>query len=275
MTGQLLIDPALLVPPVSNEAQDWKDFWVRIMDWNVDGRVHLGPATFALATQEVMLCEIAANGENNWLPHTRRERMRAVNSLLSRQIAAKCLKKPLRKFPEYCGPDIAVCALLLDIPATYTDAPDFLGLATSSRHWSEPRTTVKCVPPPPDEIELCFEPNAELKNSLLEKCVQRLDGAKVKIVGGQREDRVISELSGRCSINKSKIEWLQAERNKKPNLKSCTGLRPQDVVICITGRIGHSESIKAKTLTKRANAYWIEVEVAGRIVEELEKAFGF
>lgn len=274
MTSQLLIDPALLVPPDTNLPQDWQKFWLLIIDWNNDRRVHIGPATFKLAVDDHSLMELAASDERNWPPHTKRDRIRAVSSLLARLVSAELLDGTRKVSPEYCGPEIAHRALLDDLPAIDSSRPELAGLATSSRHWCEHQSTARCVPPPPDTFELCFKPNGELQSSKRQSTSRRLHNVHIKIVGGQQELRIIGELTGRYSIEASDIEWIPAEITKKPNLESCKGLRTQDVAICISGRIGHADYEKMQRLVKQVGATWIEVRQAGMIQDRLEDCFG-
>ena len=98
------------------------------------------------------------------------------------------------------------------------------------------------------------------------------DGKRIHVVGGQ-PDRFVSDAIADCTgISADELIWLPCERAKPPrNLdQRWSGLSPErDVTICITGRVGHSTSHKAKTAASKKAVVHLQVETANEIVEAL------
>lgn len=275
MTDTVLMDPAFLVPPESDDPAVWGRFWLRIIEWEVDRRVRIGPATFRFATQNVNLYELASRPHADWPPHSVRERRRALGALLARLLSSDVNGGADQVRPDYLGPTAALEVLLQDLPLSCFSPSAVAALATSEDMWSEVGTEARCVPPPPEVVELLFQPRGKLRSDRLERARLRLSGKRVKIVGGQPSSRVINEIVERLGLSESDVNWTPSECHKKPSFDSWRGLhRDRDVTVCITGRIGHASSQKAAIIAQRAQVQLIRVESASDVASEIERVFG-
>jgi hypothetical protein len=92
-------------------------------------------------------------------------------------------------------------------------------------------------------------------------------------VGGVLSDNVVENLKER--FTPKEIRWFDAEPGSQLNLDGLLGLQSRvDVVYCVTGHIGHDESIKAKQCCRKRGVEIRKVEKAGEIADDLCQRYG-
>src|SRR5947209_1968815 len=146
MSCFILIDPALLLPPDSEDKLIWGRFWLRLMGWEEDRRLRLGPATHRGALH---LIKLASEEVANFPPHTVRERRSSLLRLMGRVASLGPEHKPLVLVPQYRGSSVAHERLLSDVAATRTGVePGLCAIATEPTPWEAGCQRVSCNPPP-------------------------------------------------------------------------------------------------------------------------------
>lgn len=146
----LLCDPALLLPPETDDADRGLHFWLRLITWSADHRVRVGPISLDLVH--------ASFADLGW-PHYQppgcpaalaQAARRSLNGLLARV-----------QVPPEAQPDVAVVPALtpshrsgelveeaIGYDAASLCTNDLLGLATDRDHWTPSGDTVVFNPPP-------------------------------------------------------------------------------------------------------------------------------
>jgi hypothetical protein len=272
---QVLCDPALLLPPSDELGEPAVEFWSRLIAWNSDRRVGLGPMTYEVVSgtytdldwqsfQPPMCPEALASAAR-----------RAVYGLLARLLrpsadAAVTATPSLR--PRHIAGGLVEEAIALDA-AMLHDAP-LRAIASSHAHWAEASDTVAFNPPPPDRLPILFEPGERLAAEVDDDVSAALRGRRVTIIGGRESPLVLGDLSGRFGVSANETRWIEADGNKRMQLELLNAVRPdRDIVFCVTGYISHADSQKVIGLTQRRGVVTRCVEKRREIVGALIAAY--
>jgi hypothetical protein len=268
--SNLLLDPAVLMPPVRDTHEEWSDFWLRLTNWAADGRVKMGPATHFLA--------LAWYSELGW-PEPRFEPRcvqpqlrRAIATLLQRVLVATSRRSIESLEPPYLGEELCGAALREDIGSCHADV---LGVATDVDRWAARSECASCDPPPPPTVALVFEAHRRLAIEADIAVREAMKDRRLRIVGGRADAAVLGGLASRFGIRSKSVEWLESERHKKPRLDGLrASLRPgRDLVFLITGRIGHAASLKVERVGHAAGVELHRIESASQITSALSAMF--
>ena len=173
--------------------------------------------------------------------------------------------------PAYVRDEDLGAAIALDA-AGHADE-SLIGAATHTAHWAEHAEVVRVVPPPPEEMTLVTEPGVMTDRERDLMLARRLYEMRVTIVGGTHSDGTCRRLMDRFLLDPEQIRWIECEKGRQPPLESLRGIRKDhDVLVCITGAIGHAESEKTIRIGRRGGVEAIYVESASRIPEGLRNA---
>jgi hypothetical protein len=271
----LLCDPGLMLPPEGDSVERYQEFWRRLVAWSADRRVQLG-----LQGHDAVVRHLNSNGWPNYEPphcpdSLRRDAFQAVNRLIGAGV-----REPNQEAkdipdldPEYTRDAECGAALALDLVEQHDES--LVAAATHASHWLREAASVSLEPPPPPEVALAFEPNVRTDAERCLRAGEALNGMRLKIVGGMRKPAVEAEIEERLSFDLSKLVWLEAEKGSQPPLDRFKGMRPDvDVLVCVTGKIGHAASEKARDLAVAAGIEPVLVEKASEILAALEARFG-
>ena len=271
----LLCDPGLLLPPYGESVERHQEFWRRLLDWSADRRLRLG-----LQSREAVFHHLDLNGWPDYNPPhcpatLKRDALRAVNRLL-----AAVASEPPSEAAEVPGLDPAYVkdeeggmALALDLAEQHDEA--LLAAASHEEHWERISPTVALDPPPPERVPLAFEPGFETEAERIKHAADALEEKRVMIIGGKQKSAVAEELGKRFSLPASKIVWIEAEQGTQPDLYKLSGLRAErDVVVCITGKIGHAGSDKVRALSAAGGIQPLLVERASEILAAIQQRYG-
>jgi hypothetical protein len=150
-----------------------------------------------------------------------------------------------------------------------------LGIATDRGHWTPPADIVKFDPPPPDMLTLIDNPLEQLDQEVDGAVARFLSGRRLTIVGGWSRPELIESLCARFELEAAQVRWIASERGQRLNLDSLSALQAErDVVVCITGGIGHAGSEGVKT---RCRSHEIELRCVyheNQIFEALRRPYG-
>jgi hypothetical protein len=244
-------------------------FWERFIEWERDSRMKVGGATF-LALSELYSNDICRLPDN-YIPRGFTKSVhRAVLSLLARSGGGTGAAGALSNLtPDYVGETAHADLLMADLQADDFAAEVVLG--TKHGSWPHDTTAVLWSAPPPDRLALIFEPNTPSSEELALARGAAVSGVVVFIVGGQVDDRVIESVHNALA-HAADVIWEPCERHKPPrNLNSqIRGLGGRlAVVVCVTGRVGHSTSGKVKDRCAANGVLLIEVESVAEISQAL------
>lgn len=271
----MLCDPSLLLPPDNEGYEPAVEFWSRLIAWNSDRRVGLGPMTYELVTgtytdlnwqsfQPPMCPDALASAAR-----------RAVYGLLTRLLrpssgAAVTVVPSLR--PRHAAAGLVEEAIALDA-ALLHDTP-LRAIASSASRWTETSDTVVFDPPPPERLPILVEPHQRLAVEIDDDVATALRGRRVTIVGGRESQLVTGDLSGRFGIPASQTRWVEVDGKKRLQLELLNAVRPdRDLVFCVTGYISHADSEKVIALTRRRGVATLCVEKRREIVVALVDAY--
>jgi hypothetical protein len=221
-----------------------------------------------------------SNGWPNYSPphcptSLTRDARRAVNKLLA--AVAEAPPNEATEVPDldpiYTKDAECGMALALDIVEQHEDA--MLAAASHEGNWQRSSPSVVLDPPPPEEVALAFEPEVETESERAMRAGVALGKKRLKIVGGKRKPAVEGKLEERFSVDVGKITWVEAEEGHHPDLYRLSGVRAdRDVVICITGKIGHAGSDKVRELAAAGGIEPLLVEKASDIVAAVLARYG-
>jgi hypothetical protein len=191
----------------------------------------------------------------------KREYRKAIDRLLASVTSVAPREAEVRFDAVYAGTAEAESALRRDVPLDPT------ALATAEEMWRDPPASLRCEPPPPSSIQVVYRPNASLTDEAIAQARAWMSGRRLRIVGGQPEQRLLQRIADQFGMEVRDIDWLPCERHKKPPLaKSWGGLDVgRDVAICITGRVGHATSDTASRCARSAGVPFLEVDTATEI----------
>jgi len=270
----LLCDPAILLPPDTSDPDRGVAFWQRLITWSADHRVRLGPTTL-----DLVHATFADLGWPNYDPPgcptaLKRVARRSLNGLLARV-----------QLPTDSHPTIAVVPTLMpnhrsgDLveEAIGHDAATLwmmgvLGIATDRSHWAPPADAVAFDPPPPDMLDLIDTPLAHLDEEIDSAVAGFLRGRRLTIVGGCPRPELSESLCARFELDAAQVHWIGSERGQRLNLDSLDGLQAdRDVVVCVTGHIGHAGSRGVKARCRRREIELLCVHDQNQIADELRR----
>lgn len=245
--------------------------WIRIVEWAADNRAFIGVESVRaiwewLGAQNYPEAELRV-----FPPALRNEFRQALNQLLSRVLSHTAAKGPRRLNPAHLSETTIRDALEFDISGCA--GADVAGIATREELWAHPSEVVSIDPPPPPQLALCFTPGAALHEELLAQTQDQFAEKRLIIIGGQPADRVVDAITKLTGMSRRNISWIASERTKKPRDldKRLARLDPRrDIVVCVTGRIGHSESEAAAVAARAAGVEYFAIEnrndIANRLV---------
>ncbi len=272
---KVLCDPALLIPPDNEESESAVEFWSRLIAWNNDRRVGLGPMAYELVT--------GAYTDLNWRsfqPPMCPEALtsaarRAVYGLLARLLRPstdRVVTVTPALHPRHAADDLVAEAIALDAALLY-DTP-IRAIASSVSHWIEAADAVTFDPPPPERLPILVEPHQRLAAEIDDDIATALFGHRVTIVGGRASPLILSELSERFRLPTNQTRWVEVDGNKRLNLELLNAVRPDhDIVFCVTGYVSHADSEKVMALTRRRGVVTRCIEKRREIVNALIGAF--
>jgi hypothetical protein len=249
-------------------------FWTRVVGWAADNRVFVG-AESVRSIWGWLAEKGYPESELDVFPAAlRNEYRQALNKILSRVVCPASETGARTLDPSYCGPAGLREALELDISGS--SGSGIGAIASAQSFWSYAADEVFVSPPPPSRLALCFEPGATLAVELADRIREKFSEKKLIIIGGQPSDRVLDEIRHATGISRRSITWIASERSKKPRDldRRLAKLDPcRDIVICVTGQIGHAESEAAATAAAKAGVAYFPIEnrndIANRLISKL------
>lgn len=273
----LLCDPALLLPPETDDEERGLYFWQRLITWSADHRVRVGPMTL-----DLVHASFADMGWPRYEPPAcptalARTARRSLNTLLARtQIpsdAHPSVSVVPALTPSHRSGELVEEAVSSDAAGLCSD--DLLGLATDRDHWVPPGDFVVFNPPPPEALTLISEPS-QLSDQEIDRAVAvSLRERRITIVGGWPKPELIDSLCVRFELEATQVRWLSSEHGKRLNLDPLATLQASmDVVVCITGHIGHPGRDGVRS---RCRKWGIEprcIEDRNQIAESLRQLYG-
>jgi hypothetical protein len=201
----------------------------------------------------------------------RHEYGRAFRHLMSRVIQHSSSPGSRLMDPCYVGTDDQSVALELDSSGTIGN--NVVGVATLGSHWVTLASEVKFTPPPTASSALSLFSawdrvafGAICQSSIVLSC------KRLHIVGGRDSPQVLVRIIAVTGLDYEDIDWLEAEKSKPPSdlKRRWAHLDAQrDITVCITGRIGHAQSLAAATAAGKRGAIHIEVESANGLADAL------
>lgn len=271
----LLCDPGLLLPPGGESVERHQEFWRRLVDWSADRRLRLG-----LQGREAVLHHLDVNGWPDYSPphcpaSLKRDALLAVNRML-----AAVAHDPPNEAAEVADLDPAYvkdedCGMALALDLVEQEDESLLAAASHEDHWEVHSDTVSLNPPPPEEVAIVFEPEVEIEAERVKRAAEALEEKRLMVVGGMRKPAVEKELVEHFSLDRKQIVWVEAEHGSQPDLYKLSGVRAErDVVICITGKIGHAGSFKVRELAAAGGIEPLLLEKASEITAALQSRFG-
>lgn len=250
-------------------------FWEQLVAWSADRRVLLG-----IQGRRALWERLNEMGWPDYMPPEcpsalSRAARRAFTNFLT-EVADKPSLSPLdipMLNPEYILDEELGTAVALDF-AEHGD--DYLiGAATRHSHWRSQSETIRVEPPPPEAVKVVIGPGEEVQGEANLRVARDLASKRLTIVGGKLSETVIAKICGEFRLRHEQIRWLEAEQNKSPNLDVLHGIRVEkDVVICITGAIGHPESDTVLRRSRRGGIEPVLIERRSEIPAALRRRYG-
>ncbi|GAB2566750.1 hypothetical protein [Kribbella endophytica] len=274
---RILLDPAILIPPRRNARRgELIDFWDRILAWSSDTRIGVGDLSSVFAYDYYARFGYPENqlDELHGAP-VRQEYRRAFNHLMARIIKHDREAHRVTLSPDYTGLKSAGRALEADATGTAGDGEEHVvAIGSVETNWDFVSGEVSFAPPPPHSLLLCFKPGDELLAETKGKIESAFVGMRVHIVGGKVDDRVLAQIADATGVSVDKIQWIESEKGKPPRKlrKQWSGLKPgKDITVCVTGRIGHSQSAVADEASAACGVPHLQVERASEIANSLSE----
>jgi hypothetical protein len=269
---RLLIDPRLLnpIPEVMENRSRALQYWESIVDWSRDKRAVLGVHSRDLLSETFAAVGYPEHTVPVAIPALRGPCCAAINAIMTRVLVSGGDVEGRTFLPRYLGTDDELLALQMDVSSSAANG--VIGIATSPTNWEKLEFTVKVLPPPPMELLMCFDPSAELDVERDDSVKEFCGSKRVFIVGG-RPDRTSMRRLEALGIAERNVEWIKSEKTQRPQDldKKWSGLNPErDITLCITGRIGHPQAEKAKTLADRRGVLHLMGHSANDAISALE-----
>jgi hypothetical protein len=258
----ILLDPAMVIPDDKFTGES-VEFWDRLTGWCDDRRALLGYRLWA------HLSVMHAAGELSGPPGLRQIVYRVVGDLLTREpIEHSASFVPCALSAEYGGSDDHREFLADDLVGTEQISDRMLG--SFLEVWPTNTKAVSTTPEAP-LVPIVFEPNTPSADERRQAAAAWFAGKAIVLVGGQVDQAVISAMARELVIPLAQIRWIPSEKNKKAtNLNAVIGgLGSDDLVICITGKVGHDVSGQMAKACERKKFTLHRVQYSSRVLEYL------
>jgi hypothetical protein len=271
----VLCDPALLIPPSTDDVGSGIEFWVGLIEWAADRRLRLGPAS-----QEFLVAALASGGWPDFEPPAcpaalKRNARQALNKLIG-QVAEP--SRSLQVFAPTFDPSYvrdAEAGSSIGRDAVALSGRELVGLATNTAHWSEPANVVRLEPPPPEELPFVLEPKQSTPGERDVATGLFFERRRITIVGGVPAPHLLTTLGRRFLIEEKQVEWIGSEKNQPVNLDALGDLRRErDVVLCISSHVGHDAREAAQKQCHKRGVEFRYVNRANEIANLLCDEFG-
>lgn len=163
--------------------------------------------------------------------------------------------------PEYAGP--TSMRALVEIDLHEIDAVPEGVIGTLDERWAAERE-IEVSGGEITRLHVLSDPNLPTRDELRSRRREALKGARVLIVGGQAEARLINALVEEFALDQKNVSWEACEHSKPPrNLDAqIRGLTHQSpsYVVSITGKMGHATSGKIASNCAGTSVVLVEVE---------------
>lgn len=260
----LLLDPRIITPPGTPGASIAAptEYWTQIIAWASDTRARLGTEC-----QQLLYAKFAQYGYPEHclvpdVPAFKTAYQAAIGRIMSRVVQPISVGEERDFAPRYVGGDEEELALQLDISGTV--GCEVIGIATTASSWAASSAYLEVSPQPPRRLEICTEPNAPVALQAQGDLRDLLSSKRLFIVGGKIDSAVVDRLC-ELGLPRDAISWLESEKAKPPrNLDERWGTleSPRDVTLCITGRVSHATSGKARQVAGRREVPHLLAETA-------------
>jgi len=255
-----LIDPGLVIPTSNGDPAKLAEFWEELITWERAGRATIGWRSYEALTD---FYTVEVPRDRAWIPaglsaSVHRVVLRLLGKIPDRH---SVLDSKASLSAARFGNSFHTSLLIDDLVGA---GPNHgVALSTSERFWNVGVTDLICESEPPLNVVLVFDPNSPTAEERDRELATELSGRKIVFVGGQVDSRLIENLSARLGKNSNDFDWRPSEKNKPPrNLdKLVSGAASSGaIIVCITGKIGHSESISLRESckTKKVTFLWVE-----------------
>jgi len=266
----VLLDPQVLLPPPSISSVDQLlEHWEQVVDWSSDRRIVIGGQSYDLVLMGMESYDYPNNNPVlEGIPNADIF-LGALNRLLGRVRPGESAGSPKAFEPEYAGDEICGIALAMDVSCF----PDSYAIASCLDCWGElENDTIRVTPSPPRELEVFFEPNKELRTERSLRIKKYYSDKRIHIVGGAEDTGIKNQIINQLGVLEKNISWDGSELKQRPRdiEKRWHELRPErDIVVCLTGRIGHATSIVAEVAAKKQNVVYLEARKSSNIIDAL------
>lgn len=271
----LLLDPRIITPPGTPGASISApmEYWTQIIAWAGDTRAQLGAEC-----QQLLYSKFAEYGYPEQclvpnVPAVRTAYQAAISKIMSRVVRPTSQGEERDFAPRYVGGEEEELALQLDISGTV--GCEVIGIATTESSWAASTVYLQISPQPPRRLEICTEPNAPVALEVQGDLRDLLSSKRLFIVGGKTDLTVVNGLR-ELGFSRDAINWLESEKAKPPrNLDERWGALDslRDVTVCITGRVGHSTSGKARVIASKREVPHLLVETARDVITVVRDHF--
>jgi hypothetical protein len=269
----VLCDPALLTAPLDSEPGTGAEFWSRVVDWNRDRRLRLGPMT-----HEIVAGEFADRSWQTFEPPgcptaLARPARRAIFALLSSVLIPAnggiTTARAPSLHPRHIGGELVDEAIGLDAATLWKDG--VVAVATDLESWSPPSTSISFDPEPPAALPLIDTPNQKIESEVDDEIKHALGGRKITIVGGRERSQVLTSIAQRFELSRSRLRWIETDRKKSPRLDMLSGIRrDSDIVVCVTSFMAHAHLEAVEVLCGKDGVTLRCVEKRSEIMSVIE-----
>lgn len=268
----LLIDPRILLPSDEKaELSATSEYWRLVIEWSADKRARLGFHTRELLCERFAKYGYPQNDMPVSVAALRGPFRAAINNIMARVLPPDGEVEACEFDPRYKGTPDELIALQMDVSSTRIDG--VVGIATVPSSWDETASTIMVKPPPPAQLVVCFEPSRKLEIEQESELQEFFSSRRLFVVGGRPDPCSVKKLQ-QLGLSAERVIWTPSEKSKPPrNLDDkWSGLNAdRDITVCITGRIGHSESGKAEDLAQRRGVTYIPAETANEAIRALKR----
>ncbi|WP_161958269.1 hypothetical protein [Arthrobacter sp. H-02-3] len=149
-------------------------------------------------------------------------------------------------------------------------------MGTDSTFWESDVVEIGCAPPPPGSIALHFRPGLPTPQERREVMAKWFASRKILAVGGQADRHIKQSIFDNLGVSPDNFSWISSEYNKKAsNVGSVIkGLQAgSSIVVCITGKVGHSTSRSVEVACRKGSIAYNYVEFASGLQDLLEEIF--
>lgn len=268
----LVADPELLITPRQGHASQLAEHWTRLVEWSLESNLKLTRATWESLSQHY--AELQGDPDA-WFHRAQAKAIhRAMMILISRNIIDRDDSAVDNGFSIPDRSPTGAHAYLVGELAGLT-APDRLASAPEFWPAAARGTTVSTTPNAYGVFLLEFTPHQPSKADQIQAQHNLCKDKKILIVGGQRDAAYMETIAREVGIRPSDVTWLPCEKTKPPRHlpKRIAGAAMSDtVVVCITGKVGHSTSGTAKDECASRGVEYIEAYTVDEIVPGILRA---